>query len=82
MGFYSMHACIQVQATELSTTARGAALSLHSFFFFVGQAAGPVLYGAGFVTLGTVVTLAIGAAVAFAIGAVTQRFLWPRQEAV
>ena len=47
-GFYTLHASIQVQATELSTTARGAAMSMHSFSFFVGHASGPVLYGAGF----------------------------------
>ena len=35
-GFYTLHASIQVQATELSAEARGAAMSMHSFFFFVG----------------------------------------------
>ena len=47
LGFYTMHASIQVTATELSSTARGAAMSLHAFFFFVGHAMGPILYGAG-----------------------------------
>ena len=47
-GFYTLHASIQVQATELSPDARGAAMSMHSFFFFVGHASGPVLYGLGF----------------------------------
>jgi DHA1 family inner membrane transport protein len=75
LGFYTMHASIQVTATELSTTARGAAMSLHSFFFFVGHASGPVLYGLGFVTLGSAVTLTLAALIAMAIGLVTARLL-------
>ncbi len=78
-GFYTMHASIQVQATELSTKARGAAMSLHSFSFFMGHASGPVLYGLGFVTLGTAVTLTIAAMIAMAIGIVTARLLRERQ---
>ncbi len=74
-GFYTMHASIQVQATELSSTARGAAMSLHSFFFFMGHASGPVLYGLGFMTLGSAVTLTIAAVIAMAVGLVTARLL-------
>jgi predicted MFS family arabinose efflux permease len=73
-----MHASIQVQATELSSTARGAAMSLHSFFFFVGHASGPVLYGLGFVKLGSAVTLTVAALIAMAIGLVTARLLRER----
>ena len=78
LGFYSMHASIQVTATELSVTARGAAMSLHSFFFFVGHASGPVLYGLGFVKLGSGITLTAAALVAMAIGLVTARLLRER----
>jgi DHA1 family inner membrane transport protein len=78
LGFYSMHASIQVQATELSSSARGAAMSLHSFFFFVGHASGPVLYGLGFVKLGSAVTLSVAALIAMAIGLVTARLLRER----
>jgi MFS transporter, DHA1 family, inner membrane transport protein len=78
LGFYTMHASIQVTATELSTTARGAAMSLHSFFFFVGHASGPVLYGLGFVKLGSAVTLSIAALIAMGIGIVTARLLRER----
>jgi len=42
-GFYLLHSCIQVHVTELSQTARGAAASLHSSFFYLGQAVGPVV---------------------------------------
>jgi len=80
-GFYSMHASIQVQATELSSTARGAAMSLHSFFFFMGHASGPVLYGASFLTLGAMATLGVAAAIAMAIGFVTARLLRERTAA-
>ena len=78
LGFYTMHASIQVTATELSSTARGAAMSLHSFFFFVGHASGPVLYGLGFVKLGSAVTLTIAALIALGIGIVTARLLRER----
>ncbi|MBV8243153.1 MAG: MFS transporter, partial [Hyphomicrobiales bacterium] len=40
-GFYLLHGSIQVHVTELSQTARGAAASLHSSFFYLGQAVGP-----------------------------------------
>ena len=44
VGFYLLHGCIQVHVTDLSQTARGAATSMHSTFFFIGQAIGPVVY--------------------------------------
>lgn len=77
-GFYSMHASIQVTATELSSTARGAAMSLHSFFFFVGHASGPVVYGLGFMKLGSALTISAAALVALAIGLVTAHLLRER----
>jgi len=43
-GFYSIHNSLQTQATELAPQNRGAAVSLHAFFFFLGQSAGPVFY--------------------------------------
>jgi predicted MFS family arabinose efflux permease len=46
-GFYMLHGCIQVYVTELAPLARGSAMAGHSFFFFLGQAAGPVVYGLG-----------------------------------
>jgi predicted MFS family arabinose efflux permease len=77
-GFYTLHGSIQVQATELSQTARGAAMSLHSFSFFMGQASGPVLYGLGFVSLGSAVTLTISAVVVMGVGIVCSRLLRER----
>ena len=46
-GFYLLHGCIQVVVSELTPSARGSAMSGHSTFFFLGQAAGPVVYGLG-----------------------------------
>ena len=46
-GFYMIHGCLQVFASELSVEARATALSLHSFFFFMGQTVGPIAYGFG-----------------------------------
>ena len=36
-GFYMMHGCLQVFASELTAEVRGTAMALHSFFFFLGQ---------------------------------------------
>jgi predicted MFS family arabinose efflux permease len=60
VGFYTMHGCIQVEASELSTTARGTALSMHSLSFFLGHAAGPVLYGLGIAWLGAPPSVLLG----------------------
>ena len=51
-GFYCLHAVVQIYASELAPTARGSAMALHSFFFFLGQAIGPIVYGAGLSTIG------------------------------
>jgi len=45
MGYYTMHGTLQTRATELAPNARGAAISLFAFFFFLGQATGPQLLG-------------------------------------
>lgn len=61
MGYYTMHGTLQTRATELAPEARGTAISLFAFFFFMGQATGPQLlgavlkssgYGAVFITAG------------------------------
>ena len=72
--FFLLHGSIQVQATELSETARGAATSLHAFFFFMGQASGPVLFGFGLLSIGASASIAIGAATMAVLGIVCWRF--------
>jgi predicted MFS family arabinose efflux permease len=75
LGFYLLHGCIQVHVTDLSHTARGAATSLHSTFFFMGQAIGPIVYGYGFAHGGMEATLLVGAAVVLTVGLVCSRLL-------
>jgi predicted MFS family arabinose efflux permease len=67
-GFYLLHGCIQVFVTELAPTARGSAVAAHSFFFFLGQAVGPVLYGLGFASVGFVPVLLTGSVMLIATG--------------
>src|ERR1700687_2461700 len=67
-GFYMMHGCLQVFASELSVEARATALSLHSFFFFMGQTVGPIAYGLGLQSIGKMPTLLTSAVIIVALG--------------
>jgi predicted MFS family arabinose efflux permease len=75
IGFYTLHACIQVEASELSTTARGTALSMHSLSFFLGSAAGPVLYTLGFAWLGAGASVLVGGVVVMLTALMCARYL-------
>jgi predicted MFS family arabinose efflux permease len=75
VGFYSLHGCIQVEATELSATARGTAMSLHSLFFFLGHGAGPIVYGVGFAYLGAGRSVLLGGALMLLVGLMCARYL-------
>jgi predicted MFS family arabinose efflux permease len=79
LGFYSLHGSIQLHVTELSPTARGAAMSMHSCTFFFGQAIGPIYYGYAFSHAGTSIPPLIGAGVVLVIGMVCARFLRHRR---
>ena len=74
-GFYMIHGCLQVFASELSVEARATALSLHSFFFFMGQTIGPIAYGFGIQHAGKGPTLLMAAAVMIVLGFVCARLL-------
>jgi predicted MFS family arabinose efflux permease len=74
-GFYMLHGCLQVFASELSEQARATALSLHSFFFYMGQTAGPIAYGATLSWGGKFPTLAANAVVIAILGLVCARLL-------
>jgi predicted MFS family arabinose efflux permease len=67
-GFYMIHGSLQVFASELSVEARATALSLHSFFFFMGQTVGPIAYGFGILHAGKSPTLLTAAAVMVVLG--------------
>jgi DHA1 family inner membrane transport protein len=77
-GFYMIHGCLQVFASELSVEARATAMSLHSFFFFMGQTVGPLAYGLGLQHGGKVPTLLTSAAIMVVLGLVCARLLKPR----
>jgi predicted MFS family arabinose efflux permease len=74
-GFYMIHGCLQVFASELSVEARATALSLHSFFFFMGQTVGPISYGFGIQNVGKVPTLLTSAVVMVVLGMACARLL-------
>jgi len=67
-GFFMLHGCIQVFVTELAPAARGSATAAHSFFFFLGQAMGPVVYGLGLGSVGIIPVLLTGSVVLTATG--------------
>jgi predicted MFS family arabinose efflux permease len=74
-GFYMIHGSLQVFASELSFEARATALSLHSFFFFMGQTVGPIAYGFGILNAGKVPTLLGAAAIIVTLGFVCAKLL-------
>jgi predicted MFS family arabinose efflux permease len=80
-GFYMIHGCLQVFASELSVEARATALALHSFFFFMGQTVGPIAYGFGLQHAGKVPTLLASAAIIAALGFACARLLRQRAPA-
>jgi predicted MFS family arabinose efflux permease len=74
-GFYMVHGSLQVFSSELSAEARASALSLHAFFFFMGQTVGPLAYGYGILNIGKVPTLLASALVIAALGLACARWL-------
>jgi predicted MFS family arabinose efflux permease len=79
IGFYMLHNCIQVHVTDLSQTARASAMSMHSCFFFFGQAIGPIYYGYAFHHFGNSVPPLIGAGVILVVGLICARYLRHRR---
>ncbi len=77
LGFYTIHGCLQMFASELSARARATALSLHSCCFFMGQSLGAVAYGFGIATFGKTSTLLACAAIMAVLGLACARLLKP-----
>jgi len=75
IGFYMLHNSYQTQVTEVVPDARASAIALHAFSFFVGQAIGVVLFGAGIGALGWTATVLLAAAVAAVLGLVSASVL-------
>jgi predicted MFS family arabinose efflux permease len=61
-GFFMIHNSLQNRVAELAPTARGSAVAMHYFSFFMGQAAAPVLFGAGLAHAGATASFLISAA--------------------
>jgi predicted MFS family arabinose efflux permease len=74
-GFYMIHGSLQTFSSEISAAARGTAVALHSFCFFLGQTAGPIVYGYGIAQFGKLPTLLFAAVVMFLLGIVCARLL-------
>jgi predicted MFS family arabinose efflux permease len=70
LGFYMLHNSFQTQVTEVAPTARASAVALHAFSFFVGQALGVVVFGAGLRTIGLFPTMAMAAVTICSLGLV------------
>ncbi|AMN42377.1 MFS transporter [Rhodoplanes sp. Z2-YC6860] len=75
LGFYMLHASIQVYVTEFAPAARSSAVAFHTFSFFIGGGISPVAYGIGLERLGTGITLSIAAAAMVLIGIVSAQLL-------
>ncbi|MBV9971294.1 MAG: MFS transporter [Xanthobacteraceae bacterium] len=69
-GFYMMHGVIQIYATDLAPAARGSAAAVHSGFFCLGMAIGPIYFGHGLASAGLAATVALSAVVIFSTGLV------------
>jgi len=70
LGFYMLHAVIQIYASELAPAARGSAMALHSTAFFFGNAIGPIVYGAALPTVGLTATVTACGAILIGVGLV------------
>lgn len=75
LGFYMLHGVLQVYNGELSPAARGSAMALHSFFFFLGLAIGPVVYKYSFAHGGETAVLLAGGLVLALNGQMCAHFL-------
>lgn len=77
-GFYMIHGSLQTFASEISAEARSTAVGLHAFFFFLGQTAGPIVYGLGIARFGKLPTLMLMAAIMLLLAAACAMLLQHR----
>ncbi|CAA9238218.1 MAG: FIG00804639: hypothetical protein [uncultured Acetobacteraceae bacterium] len=68
LGFYMVHNSIQTRVTEVAPEARGSAVALHAFHFYVGQSLGPVAVGVASGLLGPGVAFALAGLGMLALG--------------
>jgi predicted MFS family arabinose efflux permease len=74
-GFFLLHNSVQTEVTELAPSARASAFSLHAFSFFMGQAIGPIVYGAALPILGATASCAGGAVILAVTGVAASKLL-------
>jgi predicted MFS family arabinose efflux permease len=74
-GFFLLHNSVQTEVTELAPSARASAFSLHAFSFFMGQAIGPIAYGAALPILGATASCAGGAVILAVTGVAASKLL-------
>ena len=75
LGFYMLHASIQVFVTELAPATRSSAIAFHTFSIFIGQSIGTVAFGYGLTWLGSPTTLAVCAIAIALTGIVSTQLL-------
>ncbi|MFC7736489.1 MFS transporter [Roseomonas sp. GCM10028921] len=75
LGYFTMHNSLQTRVTEVAPRARGSAVALHAFSFFVGQSLGPLLFGALLAGLGAVASLLVSGTAMLALGLILSRVL-------
>ncbi|SHJ08665.1 Predicted arabinose efflux permease, MFS family [Roseomonas rosea] len=68
LGYFTMHNSLQMRVTEIAPRARGSAVALHAFSFFVGQSLGPLLFGTLLAGLGAVPALLVSGAAMLGLG--------------
>lgn len=73
LGFFAVHGSIQTRVTEVAPHARGSAVSMHAFWFFMGQSVGPVAFGLSAGAVGVLTSLAGCAAGMVVLGVVLAR---------
>jgi predicted MFS family arabinose efflux permease len=67
VGMYMVHNSIQTRVTEVAPQARGSAVALHAFHFFVGQTIGPMMFGVLLVSLGRAPSMLLAGACMFVL---------------
>jgi predicted MFS family arabinose efflux permease len=75
MGYYLLHGVIQIYATELSATGRTTATALHAMSYSIGQAIGPIVYGAALTSVGLTATVLFTGSMLIVVGAVCAHHL-------
>ena len=78
LGYFTMHSSLQTRVTEIAPGARGSAVALFAFFFFVGQSLAPLLFGALLAGLGAVPALVVVALGMVSLGFALSRVLRAR----